>query len=348
VVSRFLTIRLACISLACACAPAQPPAGAPLPASPEPSPELQAAELARPPAQEISGLATESTAATANQRIGANDLLEIKVLEDAELNRNVRVSGDGEISLPLLGEIGAAGQSARELELELESLLRERFILDPHVTVQILEAESQSVSVVGAVNRPGVFQIRGPRTLLEVLALAGGLSEKAGDGVLVVRGSVAHAIATGEAVAADSQSGVEEIDLKALLESGELRHNVAVRPGDVVKVKPAGLIYVVGEVNQPGAFQLERGSGLTVLQAIALGEGLRSMAAKGRTTIIRTSPAGERIEIPVDLGDVLAGRALDPTLQERDILFVPNSATRALAVGVVDALVRMVTLRGIF
>jgi polysaccharide export outer membrane protein len=278
-----------------------------------------------------------------NQRIGPNDLLEIIVLEDAELNRSARVRATGEISLPLLEDVPAAGRTPRELELELEGLLRARYVLDPHVSVQIVETESQAVSVVGAVNRPGVFQIRGARSLLEVLALAGGLSAEAGDGVLVVRSS-ARAGAAEDLAAADAV----EVDLEALLESGELRHNIAVYPGDVVKVKPAGLIYVVGEVNRPGAFPLERGGGLTVVQAIALGQGLRSMAARGRTMIIRTTAAGERMEIPVDLGDVLAGRALDPRLEEKDIVFVPNSTTRAVALGVVDALVRMVTLRGVF
>jgi polysaccharide export outer membrane protein len=192
-----------------------------------------------------------------------------------------------------------------------------------------------------------VFPVWGARSLLEVIALAGGLSEEAGDGVLVVRSPTLTA-RTSEGSEDQQTPTAVEIDLKALLESGELSHNISVFPGDVVKVKPAGLIYVVGEVNQPGAFPLERGSGLTVVQAIAMGEGLRPMAARGRTMIIRTTSAGDRTEIPVDVGAVLAGRAVDPPLEPKDIVFVPSSTSRAVALGVVDALVRMVTLRGMF
>jgi polysaccharide biosynthesis/export protein len=336
----YLPLALA-LSLAAGCATTAPgravPAGATWP------PQSTGAELAGDPAG--IPLAWDDVAAVppaGNQYLGPHDLLDIKVLEASELNRSVRVSGDGAVSMPLVGEVRAAGLTPRELELELEARLRTRFILDPHVSVQVAELESRSVSVVGAVNRPGLFQSRGVRSLLDVLALAGGLSETAGGKVIVVRAPSAPSVAgTGSA------SDVVEVDLQALLESGDARHNVPVYPGDAVKVVPAALIYVVGEVNRPGAFPLARGAGLTVVQAISLGSGLRPMASR-HTVIIRTTPTGERTEIDVDLGAVLSGRAADPPLQARDILFVPNNTTRAVALGVVDALVRMVTLRGIF
>lgn len=281
-------------------------------------------------------------------RIGPDDLLEVTVLEAAELNRTVRVAGTGRISLPLLGEVPAAGLTARELELALEAGYRQRYIRDPHVSVRLSEMRSHAVSVVGAVVRPGVFQLGEPRPLLEVLALAGGLAADAGERVVVVRGRATAAAdpATREAPAAPAEG--LEVDLGALFDDADATHNVLIHPGDVIRVGRVGVVYVVGEVRRPGAFPLERRRGLTVLQAIALGEGLGPKAARGRLVVIRTSPSGERREVPVDLGDVVAGRSVDLALQPQDVVFVPTNAARVVSLGVVDALVRMVTFRGVF
>jgi polysaccharide biosynthesis/export protein len=172
----------------------------------------------------------------------------------------------------------------------------------------------------------------------------------------VVRGRASAGAGTSEASAEEPGGGGASasapeaitINLRALLESGDARHNVAIEPGDLVKVTQAGLVYVVGEVRRPGAFPLTRGPGLTVLQAIALGEGLGPNASKKRTIVIRTGRDGERVELPVDLGAVLSGRALDLALQPQDVVFVPNSTAKAVTLGIVDALVRTVTLRGVF
>ena len=289
--------------------------------------------------------AADAAARTAGSQIGPNDLLEVTVLEAPELNRTVRVAETGMISLPLLEEVRAAGRTPRELEVALEDGLRKSYIVSPHVSVHVAEMEGHGVSVVGAVARPGVFQLRDPRSLLEVIALAGGLTRDAGESVIVMRGGAARPGTAGGT--ADTASGVE-IGLRELLQSDDARRNIAIYPGDVVKVKQAGMVYVVGEVRRPGAFPLETRSGLTVLQAIAMGEGLAPQAAKRRTVIIRTGSAGQRTEIPVDLGAVVSGKAPDPPLMPMDVVFVPNSAAKAATRSVVDALVRMVTLRAVF
>src|SRR5690606_37625880 len=121
-------------------------------------------------------------------RVGPNDLLEVTVFEAPELDRSDRVDNTGRISLPLLGDVIAGGLTPRELEGRLETILRDRFIRDPHVSVQVSEMQSHAVSVVGAVARPGVFQIREARPLLELIALAGGLAPNAGESVIIVRG----------------------------------------------------------------------------------------------------------------------------------------------------------------
>jgi polysaccharide export outer membrane protein len=294
-------------------------------------------------------------------RIGAGDLLEIAVFEAAELGRVVRVAASGEISLPLLGVVRTGGLTPRELESVLEELLRRAYLKDPHVSVFVKEMESHPVSVLGAVRKPGVFQIRGEKTLVEMLSMAEGLAADAGDTVLVIhqtateQGALAaadeHRAHSGPgdpaeanpyasnfappdvspAVAAKSEEAMEseEINLKSLLESGDPRHNVRIHPGDVVKVTRAGVIYVVGEVKKPGGFELRGNENISVLQALALAEGLTRTSARSRARIIRTEePSGKRKEIPINVDKILAGKTPDPMLQPRDIIFIPNSSGR--------------------
>ena len=286
-------------------------------------------------------------------RIGSEDLLDITVFEAPELNRALRISASGEISLPLLGAVRAAGLTARELESVLEELLRRTYMKDPHVGVFVREMQSHPVSVFGAVKKPGVFQIRGPKTVVELLSMAEGLTEDAGDTVRVMRGagfrglgappdSEAAAGAAGPAAGAGPET--IETDLKQLLQSGDPRWNVPVYPGDVVKVARAGIVYVVGEVKKPGGFLLKSNENISVLQAIALAEGLTRTSAKSHARIIHTEEgAGRRTETSIDLGKILAGKASDPILQPKDIVFVPGSAARSSLYRGAEAAVAVVT-----
>jgi len=132
--------------------------------------------------------AQASQGVSADYRIGAQDVVDINVFEAPELNRSLRVAANGEISMPLIGAVQASGLTARELERSLEEKLRV-YMNDPHAGVVVSGVESHPVSVVGAVTQPGVFQIRGPKTLLEMLSMAQGLTDDAGDKVLVMRGA---------------------------------------------------------------------------------------------------------------------------------------------------------------
>ncbi|HXE81570.1 MAG TPA: polysaccharide biosynthesis/export family protein [Vicinamibacterales bacterium] len=282
-------------------------------------------------------------------RIGANDVLSISVLHAPELSTSVRVSSRGDISLPLLGGVPAAGLTAAELETELEKRLRERYIRDPDVTVQVTELQSQAVSVVGAVNRPGIFQVRGSTTLLEVLSLAGGLAEDAGDSVIVLRRARTRASNSGHPASDGAHAGESasfEVPLRTLLDSADGAANAVIVPGDVVNVRSAAIVYVVGAVRKPGAFAMRGNEQLTVLRALALGEGLLPSASRD-ALVLRTEDDGKRIELPVDLGDVLKGKQNDFALQQQDVLFVPTSGGKAVARAALDALTRIVTLRGV-
>src|ERR1700693_2811853 len=294
------------------------------------------------------------SAEQADYRIGAHDLLEINVFEAPDLNRSLRVSASGEISMPLLGAIQSTGLTARELEGVIEIKLRQ-YMKDPHVGVFVTTVESHPVSVVGAVKKQGVFQVRGTKTVLEMLSMAEGLSDDAGDQVLVMRGaglqfgsdsnrsstnpdvepsSVRNDAQTPSNTATAPDPAVGEpikINLKELLESGDQRYNVPVYPGDIVKVTRGGIVYVIGDVKKPGGFVLKSDQYMSVLKAIALAEGLNATAAKSRTKIIRTDEkTGQRTEFPIDLGKVLAGKSPDTPLRPADIVFVPNSSGKTV------------------
>jgi polysaccharide export outer membrane protein len=296
------------------------------------------------------------SASAQEYHIGPDDLLSINVFEAQELNRDVRVSAGGEISLPLLGAVHAAGLTPREFEIVLQELLHRTYMKDPHVGVFVREVQSHPVSVMGAVKRPGVFQIRGNKTLLEVLSLAEGLADDAGDTVIILRGAALSAepgtiedhfpaeehnseevhkdgdAKKLSAVPNDNATGSEvavQVNLRDLLESADSRSNALVHPGDIVKVTRAGIVYVIGEVRRPGGFALKSNENISVLQALALSEGLTPTASKGGARIIHTNQqSGERKETPIDLGKILAGKAPDPVLESKDIVFVPNSASK--------------------
>jgi polysaccharide export outer membrane protein len=216
--------------------------------------------------------------------------------------------------------------------------------------------ENHSVSVAGAVKKPGVFQIRGVRTVLEMLSMAEGLAEDAGDTVLILR-SQPVAGAANESALETSVSGIEEvkkeeekngrtveINLKRLLESGDRQLNANVYAGDVIKVTRAGVVYVVGAVNKAGGFLMKNNESITVLQVIALGEGLSRYAKKNAARIIRTNAeSGQRQEIAIDVGRILDGKAEDRALQARDILFVPDSGGKRAVYRTSEAVLSIAT-----
>ena len=296
--------------------------------------------------------APELSSSPGDYQIGPEDLLEISVLEASDLNRTVRVSDDGAISLALLGSIQAAGLSTRQLQAVLEDRLRLTYMKDPQVSVFVQEMRSHPVSVFGAVEKPGVYQIRCAKTLVEVLSMAQGLANDAGDTVIVVRhtgdpGDLAVAALLdsrstavrdfpSEAVvpipstvsrATDGTAGIEgiTINLKDLLDSSDPRSNVLVYPGDMIKVTRAGIVYVVGQVHKPGGFLLKTNENISVLQAIALAEGLTSNAKGKEARIFVGGTNGSPKEVPINLDKILAGKAPSPLLKPDDVLFVPNS-----------------------
>lgn len=290
-----------------------------------------------------SQVSADSTAAVAEYRVGPDDVLDIRVFDAPDLSGEFRVAGDGTVSIPLLGALSVGGHTPAGVEGILTDTLAASYMRDPTVTVQVAEMGSHGVSVVGAVRVPGVFQIGSSITLLEALARAEGLAEDAGERVLVVRRG-----AELEGPASSSPDDVVVVNLARLLDGSRPEGNVLVHPGDIVQVQHTGVVYVVGQVNNPGGFPIGSRERLTILQAVALAGGTTRTADEADARIVRTDETGQRTEIPVHLDEVLNGEKSNLVLQSTDVVFIPNSTAKSVARGAWDAFVRMMTLRGLF
>jgi polysaccharide biosynthesis/export protein len=297
--------------------------------------------------QKIQQLAEQAQAHPTDTPVGSGDLLHVDVFDVPELSRDVRVSDTGEISYPLVpGRIAVSGKTPFQLEMELQRLLIENGLVShPEVSVFVREQNSQPVSVVGAVNHTLVYQVVRPTTLLEVLAAAGGISDTAGDVVIVTRPNKPDVAKVEPAsTAANSEPDQQKITVRIrdLLESGDSVYNIPILGGDTVTVPPAGIVYVLGfGVAQPGGYVLQsHGEQVTVLKALALAHGLTSFAKSDSAVIMRNNPAtGQRDLIPVRIKEMEQHKTADVPLKSNDILYVPDSAgKKALARGAQAAL----------
>lgn len=251
---------------------------------------------------------------TDDVRIGSGDLLQIDVFGLDELDRRARVLGDGTISLPLLGRISVAGTTVAEAEKLIADLLADRQILhDPQVTLFVEELVSHTVSIQGAVHRPGVYPLAGRNTLLHLLGAAGGLSGQRGDRIIILR---------------SDESGQEaerlEIDVWRLVEEGDASLNLPLQAGDIVMVPRERelRVYVTGAVRNPGPVSYSSSEGITVLQAITAAGGPTERANLKNVHVIRSPADGSEKRTEVNLKRIQAGKAEDVALERNDTVVV--------------------------
>jgi polysaccharide biosynthesis/export protein len=303
-----------------------PPASTPLvnPQSPQAT-----APFANPAVNDINQsltlMASQSISSSADYRVGPDDLLQVTIYNipenDARLTPrtvNLRVSQEGIIVVPLIGTVPAKGITTRDLEQELAKRY-EKYIRTPHIGVLVTEYR-QRVSVMGAVQKSGVFELNGPRTVIDMLALAGGVSDKAGNQVHVYR--------------QDGKGGRQSfvIDLMVLAnttglvmnEQNTAMVNMAVQAGDVVNVPQSGMFFVDGAIRKPGSYPL--GRNYTLSQALATAGGPDVELADYTSVSIYRRLGPDKMEnIPVDLNKVMALSAPDPQVQPDDVIVVPMS-----------------------
>jgi polysaccharide export outer membrane protein len=256
------------------------------------------------------------------QTIGANDLIAISVYDSPELTRAVRVSAEGLISIPMLREkIRAEGLMPSDLEADIvEALKTSEVLVDPLVTVTVVEYHSRPISVMGSVKKAITFQADAPLTLLDALARAEGLTLEAGPVILLTR---FHAGQGGGSTTS------EHIPVNALIDAGDPQWNVTLTGGEEILVPAMGRVFVTGNVKRPGAFSLRDAGEGTVLQMLALAEGLAPFSAK-QAYIYRRAQDGSRSEVPVELESILKRKRADVRVLPEDILYIPDDRTRRL------------------
>jgi polysaccharide export outer membrane protein len=274
--------------------------------------------------------------------LGPDDQLEITGPELTDLsNKPVRIDGEGDIQVPLAGTVHVAGMTVQQTEQELDKVLT-KYIRQPQVVVNVAEVRSQPVSVLGAVNSPGVHQVQGHKTVLEMLAMAGGIRQDAGYSIRITRQLEWGCIPLpGAQLDASGKYSVAEVNLRKIMDAKTPEENIQIFPHDVISVPKAEMVYVIGEVKRSGGFVLGEHQSISVLQALSMAEGLNTGADPRHAKILRLkADADQRVEVAVDVKDALNGKKPDMPLQGEDILFIPGSTGKKAALRGLEAAIQ--------
>jgi polysaccharide export outer membrane protein len=264
--------------------------------------------------------------------LGPGDLIVISIFESAELNTETRISSRGDVSLPLLGRVHIEGLSASEAEKRIEEALLKDYMHSAHVSLFVKERMNQQITLVGAVKQPGTFETQSRKRLLEVLALAGGLGETAGDTAYVTRKD-----------ANGKDNRVFLVDLDALLTQGRVEMNMMIQGGDLIFVPESDMIQVDGAVRRPGSFKID--GDMSIDSAIASAGGLASYADEEDIKLIRKGKEGAREIVQISLAQINAMKQnpngniqgepwRELLLRDGDVIFVEASGSRSFYSGV--------------
>ena len=276
-------------------------------------PAQEPAVVALPPANPSSNPSLTPEVTPSRLVIGAGDEVEVTVYGAPDLSGHMRVSANGNISLPLIGYVRIAGLSSSEAEAAIEAQLRDKNVVnEPQVSVYVKEYSSSGISVAGEVTKPGFYSVLGPHRLLDVLQAAGGPTERASNKIIV------------------SHRGEKDTTTYTLSKDpAEMAgNNVDLQPGDTVIVPRAGIVYVLGEVTKPGGYVMNATGGVTVLQLVAVAGGTTHIASAGKTRLLRKTDTGFQ-EQQIDLKKLLRGRIHDVAVRDEDILYVPTSGVKS-------------------
>jgi polysaccharide biosynthesis/export protein len=247
-------------------------------------------------------------------RIAAGDLIDVQVFNTPELSAKLRVSQEGLISLPDTGDIAVGGLTPPEAGTKIEKSLRDsQVMLDPHVTVLVTEYSTQGISVLGEVRKPGTFLLLGRHSLYDALSAAGGVTQQLGSNIQITH---------------QSDPTRPEIVPVNSPNYSELQRLTEVKAGDVVVVSRAETIYVVGDVGHPGEYFILNGQKLSVLNAIALAQGVNPTARASKASIVRKTATGAET-IPVNLNRIAKINGENLILRPSDVLVVPRSGAKS-------------------
>ena len=251
--------------------------------------------------------------------LGPGDAIEISVFLVEQLNKTVRVTGDGYILLPLLGAIDVEGKTVQQVQALLTQELGDKYLQSPQVTVFVTEYRSHQVAVLGAVEEPDIYNIKQPRSVLEMVSMAGGLTDAAGNRIRVQRSVI------------DAETGelTEElliIDLRPLIEGLNNEASLLLSGGDSIMVPEAGTVFLEGHVHKPGGYPIKGGT--TVLKALSMAGGTTFTAKKEDIQVFRRRTDGEMDNFEVNLNEIRENPQLDIELIDGDIVVIGVSKTK--------------------
>jgi polysaccharide export outer membrane protein len=264
--------------------------------------------------------------------LGPADVITLHAVDVEEIsNKPIWIDTDGFINLPLVGRLKVGGMTIEEAESQLNDRLR-TYVKDPHVVVAVTDFRSQPVSVLGMVGNPGVHQLQGRKTLLEILSQAGGMKPEAGATAKITRRIEYGEIPLpGATVDASGQFSIAPVRLKAITDGLSPEENILIRPHDVISVPKGEIVYVIGEVKKSGGFVLSDRKKTTVMEVLAMAEGMSPDANRKKAEILRlVSEQEERSKIVVNLDKIFAGKETDVALQAEDILVISTDAVKKI------------------
>jgi len=274
--------------------------------------------------------------------LGPDDQVTIQGPEmDEIVGKPYRIDPGGYVSLPMLGRLKAGGMTISDFETQLNRAAA-KYVRDPQLVARVTEFHSQPVSIVGAVQQPGAQQLQGKKTLMQLISMVGGFRTDAGNTLSIAReiewGPLPLPNAKMDAL---GQYSVAEISIQELLLEKNPQLNILMMPNDVVTVPVSQTIYVVGDVRKAGGFLLGEHKDMTVLQAVALAEGIDGTSdAKHSRIIHHPADSSQRTETQVDVKRILAGKAEDVPLNGGDILFIPGSLSKKAGLKTVEAAIQ--------
>jgi polysaccharide export outer membrane protein len=288
---------------------------------------------------------TTPSEANAAYQLGPGDEIGVWVLGIEEMaDKAYRIDASGHVDLPLVGRIKVAGLTLAEFRERLVEAVA-KFVKHREVTVTVREFRSQPISILGAVNKPGVVQVQGRKTLLETLSLAEGLRNDAGTRLMITRNRTCGDLPLPGAKSDDTgKYSIAEVAVGELLNGRNPAVNIPMCANDVVNVRRANTIYVIGEVRKSGGFLLPDREHVSLLEALSLAEGMTRTAAPEKAQILRASaPSSPRKGIPINIKHILAGKAPDVFLEPDDIVFLPNSRAKNAMARFAETAVMMAT-----
>jgi polysaccharide export outer membrane protein len=276
-----------------------------------------------------------SAATTETLLIGPGDRLYIQVADTPEMDQHPRVTDAGEITVTGIGSVKVSGLTPAAAAAAVhDQLIAANYMQHPEVIVSVEQYATENVSVLGEVKISGAYPIQTSRSVLDVLALAGGLNDVADRNILIERhGDPDHPIHYYFSNNANQAFTAQ----------------VMVNPGDTVVVSKAGIVYILGDVNRPGGYVMTNNeSKMTALQALALAGGLTKSARQGHARLMRTEPSGTHSDRELSVGDLQSGKVPDFAMLPGDVLYVPFSFARNTAVMGAASIAASVTTAAVY